>query len=71
MTKYSYYEFELIDRMYDEQYAYQVIADACNRIFHDGEKVRTIRSISYAVKTIFEDPRCLDFDYWDEKGLIE
>ena len=69
--KYSYYEFELIDQMYDEQFRYEDIAEACNRTFHEGKKVRTIQSISYAVKRIFEDDNVLDFDYWDERGLIE
>ena len=71
MKKYTYYEFEMIDHMYNEQFTYQSIADSCNHSFHNDEKVRTVRSISYAVKKLYEDPNCLDFDYWDEKGLIE
>jgi hypothetical protein len=70
VKRYTYWEYELIDRLYDEQFRYVDIAEQCNNSFHDGDKVRTVNSISYAIKKIYNDPRCLDFDWHDERGLI-
>lgn len=69
--RYSYYEYELIDQMYDEQSTYQTIADECNKSFHDGKPVRTVNSIGYVIRKINEDPDVLDFDWWDERGLLD
>jgi hypothetical protein len=69
--KYTYWEYELIDQMYDDQNTYEYIAEECNRNFHNNEPVRTKNSIGYALKKIFEDETCLDFDWWDSQGLID
>lgn len=48
-------EYEVVDSMYDEQYVYKVIADQLNKDFHGGKEIRTVDSISYAIKRLYED----------------
>ena len=60
--QYSYDELEFIDRKYDEQLTYKEIAEQCNQQFHNGQTIRTVKSIDYALDKIYSDPRCLDLE---------
>ncbi|WAH35026.1 hypothetical protein [Alicyclobacillus dauci] len=52
---YTYPEAEAIDHDYDQQVPLKVIAETVNRDFHNGNPVRTVNSIKYAINKIYND----------------
>lgn len=51
--EYTEQELEMIDELYDEQMSLAGIAESVNDIFHNGDKVRTTKSIEYAIDLIY------------------
>ena len=55
MTAYTYLEVEAIEKDYDEQVPFKVIAENVNRDFHDGVNKRNAKSISYVINKLNND----------------
>jgi hypothetical protein len=61
-VRYTNDELTMIWRLYEANILPVEIPEVVNHEIHNGENIRSERSIKYALWLIKNDPRCLDLD---------